>query len=95
MSELISLMKSLSGMDEIELRSLNVAVVEEIRHRQNIKIGQVRATFRVGDKVQFTSKHGGIKVGNVAGIGPKNIKVQIGPYETWTVTPTLLTKIGA
>ena len=72
-----------------ELYDLNEAIREEFRRRQ----AQAGRSFRMGDTVTFSDKRGAPREGKVVKVNPKTIRVLCGNV-TWSVSPTLLKKVG-
>lgn len=72
------------------LRALNKMIVAEFNRRQNGKVQQAKAKFRIGESVTFRDKHGRQLVGKVFKICQKNVQVMVGPTK-WTCSPNLIT----
>jgi hypothetical protein len=73
--------------DAGDLKVLQGALNTQLRSLQ----AEVRKSFKVGDKVTFTSK-GEVYLGEVVKLNPKTVVVLTTHGTKWRVTPTLLTK---
>lgn len=84
--ELKTVLLAIGGMNAEELNR----VIEQVKLRRNM-IAQVnKSAFRVGDKVEWNGKYGGIDKGTIKSIGPKNVKVIAETGVLWTIHPNLL-----
>ena len=70
-------------------------VVTAVRDWQTRIQYKAAASFKIGDKVQFSSRRNGTVHGRIIKIRPKTIKVEVknligGGVVTWRVAPSLL-----
>jgi len=84
-------MFNLRDMTDVELRNLNITIVDELNHRRNVKNQTVKAQFRIGDDVKFNSRNRGLVEGKIVKINSKTIVVKSG-FTNWKVSPGLLSK---
>ena len=79
------------------LLALNRAIVNRIKHMNDIQNYEAKNRYSLGDLVKFTASRTGERhSGTVVGIGPKNMKVLVkgilGRSTKWTVPPVILSR---
>ena len=83
-----AVLEAVSKMNGEELNR----VIEMVKMRRNMLAQVTKSAFRVGDKVEWNGKYGGIDKGTIKSIGPKNVKVMAETNVLWTIHPNLLRK---
>jgi hypothetical protein len=85
--ELKTVLAAISTMDNTELNR----VIEQIKLRRSMIAQISKASFGVGQMVEWDSKYGNVEVGIIVKIKPKFIEVRTTePPARWNVHPTLL-----
>lgn len=79
--------------DEQMLKNLNRLIVGKLNSLRDQKNLVAKNMFRIGDEVTFTTQNRGTFTGKVEKINPKTIKVRVGEFETWKVSPAMLRKM--
>jgi hypothetical protein len=90
-SPLVSQM--LARIDEFteeELVHLNHLIVERLRLMHQVRTHQAMTKFRVGQRVQFTSRQGRVVKGILTKYNRKSVTVITDSGESWTVAPSFL-----
>jgi len=90
-SPLVSQMLArLDEFTEEELVHLNRLIVQRVRLMHQVKAHQAMTQFRVGQRVQFTSRQGRVVKGVLTKYNRKSVTVASDTGESWTVAPSLL-----
>lgn len=96
--------EKIRAMDTASLRSLNNAIVHELRQRHAEEARKLAAAFRPGDLAQFTDKRGNRRLlriekfntKTVSGVEVDRVTLKPGPIRmNWRVSPSLLTRYVA
>jgi hypothetical protein len=98
LSHLVNAVETIKTRDELDTVWRQVASV--LKHRQRFFETEMSAGFEVGDKVQFTGKHGRPTQGTItkksdktARVGVETVVDGFGPRQvTWKVSWSLLRK---
>jgi hypothetical protein len=72
------------------------AIIKEIKARQRSMQQEIATSFTIGDKVTFDARRRGIVEGLITKVNQKTVKVKQtnGLQTTWSVSPSLLKKVG-
>jgi hypothetical protein len=82
----------LAALTTDQLRELNRLTATILKGRAR----EARFNFRVGDRVEFTGRSGGVVRGTVDNIGPRNVMVKADDgWTRWRVGPSLLRHVAA
>jgi hypothetical protein len=89
LSHLVNAVETIKTRDELDMVWKQVASV--LRHRQKFFEMSTSMGFEVGDKVQFTGKHGSPMQGTITKKSDKTARVDVEKV-VWTVSWSLLRK---
>ena len=86
----LSAVEAIKGLDEEDLRFLNGLIVERLKLISQAHATMDMATFAKGDRVRFYTREGELVEGIVLRLNKKTISVVAGEDAQWNVSPGYL-----
>lgn len=86
------MIKDLRSLEETDLRTLNAAVIDQIKLLRNRKNDDNRHVFKAGDRVKFDGRRGGM-IGTVKRIKRKKAIIDTGELRCWDVPLGMLRRV--
>ena len=85
----------IDDLSEEELLDLNHRIVERLKFLDQARAHFAMMEFRVGERVEFTTREGRVQTGMIAKFNRKTVSVLTDGDRKWKVSPELLRKAGA
>jgi hypothetical protein len=85
------ILSGLYSLNETELRSLNTAVIDQLKHLRDAESARKRRILSEGDRVSFSGRHGHFE-GNIVRVKRKKALVNVNG-QTWNVPLNMLNEV--